>query len=185
MALSTTPLPFGLRDVKLTPYTDGGATTLGTPTDLPNARTLSFTETEEYEELRGDDKVVASHGSGPGVEWELESGGAPFEAVRIMYGGTIEESGVTPNIKKSYSKSVTDARGYFKIEGQSISDSGGDFHCVIYKAKATDNLSGEMGDGAFWLTGASGVGMASTATASLDKVWEWVQNETVTAIEVL
>jgi hypothetical protein len=182
MPMTNTPLPFGLRDVKLTPYTDGAATTLGTPVDLPNARTLSFTETEEFEELRGDDKVVASHGSGPGVEWELEAGGASFEAVRVMYGGTITESGTTPAQKKTYSKSVTDQRGYFKIEGQSISDSGGDFHCVIYKAKATDNLSGEMGDGSFWLTGASGVGLGSTATASIDKVWEWIQNETATAI---
>lgn len=182
MALTTVPLPFGLRDIKLTPYTTDAATTLGTAVDLPNSRTLSFTESEEYEELRGDDKIVASHGSGPNVEWELEAGGVSFEAVKVMYGGTIVESGVTPAQKKTYTKLVTDTRGYFKIEGQSVSDSGGDFHCVIYKAKATDNLSGEMADGAFWLTGASGVGLASTLTAHVDKVWEWVQNETAIAI---
>ncbi len=182
MALTTVPLPFGLRDVKLTPYTTDAATTLGTSVDLPNSRTFSFAETEEFEELRGDDKVVATHGSGPSVEWELEGGGVSFEAVKVMYGGTVSETGVTPNQIKKYVKLVTDSRPYFKVEGQSISDSGGDFHIVLYKCKATDNLTGELGDGQFFLTGASGVAMASTLTSHVDKVWEFVQNETVTPI---
>lgn len=182
MALTTIPLPYGLRDVKITPYTTAAATTLGTSVDLPNARTLSFAETEDFEELRGDDKLVATHGSGPSVEWELEGGGVSFEAVKAMYGGTITETGTTPSQVKTYDKLVTDVRPYFKIEGQSISDSGGDFHPVIWKCKATDNLSGELGDGQFWLTGASGKGIASTLTGGVDKVWSWVQNETAAAI---
>jgi hypothetical protein len=32
------------------------------------------------------------------------------------------------------------------------------------------------------LTGASGKGYASLVSADLDKVWDWVQNETATAI---
>lgn len=182
MALTTIPLPYGLRDVKLTPYTTPAATTLGTAVDLPNARTLSFTEAEEFNELRGDDRLVASHGSGPNVEWELEGGGISFEAVRVMYGGTIEETGVTPNQVKKYYKKVTDERPYFKIEGQIISDSGGDLHAVIYRAKATDQLTGTFGDGEFFLTGASGTGFPSLMAGSLDRVWEFVQNETATAI---
>lgn len=175
-------LPFGLRDIKLTPYTDGTATTLGTPVDLPNARTLSFAEVEEFEDLRGDDRLVASHGSGPNVEWELEGGGISFEAGAVMYGGLVTESGTGPTAKKTWTKKVTDQRPYFKCEGQSISDSGGDLHCVIYRCKATDNLTGEFGDGQFFLTGASGMGYASLMTASLDTVWEFVQNASETAI---
>lgn len=182
MALNTIPLPFGIRDIRLTPYTDATATTLGSGVDLPNARTLSFAEVEEFEELRGDDRLVASHGSGPQVEWELEGGGISFEAGASMYGGTVVTTGVTPNQIKKWTKKVTDVRPYFKIEGQSISDSGGDVHCVIYRAKATDNLEGEMADGQFFLTGASGVGLASLVVADLDKVWDFVQNETVTPI---
>ena len=41
-------LPFGMRDTKVTPYTTDGATTLGTGVDQPNARTLSFEESEDY-----------------------------------------------------------------------------------------------------------------------------------------
>ena len=44
-----TALPYGIRDIKITPYTDAAATTLAvTSIDLPNARTLSFSETEEF-----------------------------------------------------------------------------------------------------------------------------------------
>ena len=178
-------LPFGLRDVKLTPYTNAAATTLGTPVDLPNARTFSFAEVEEFEDLRGDDRLVASHGSGPNVEWELEGGGISFEAGAVMYGGTVVESGVAgTDLKKTWTKKVTDSRPYFKVEGQSISDSGGDLHCVVYRCKATGNLEGEFGDGQFFLTGASGIGYASLMAESLDTVWEFVQNEEETAISV-
>src|SRR5688572_15395389 len=92
-----TPTPYGLREVDVTPFTDATSTTLGTRVKLPVARTLSFTENEEYTALEGDDKVQAQHGSGPSVDWSLEAGGYSFEAVRVMYGGTIEETGVTPN----------------------------------------------------------------------------------------
>lgn len=182
MALTTIPLPFGMRDIRLTPFTTPAATAYGTPVDLPNARTLAFTENEEATELRGDDRVVASHGSGPAVEWELESGGISFEAFKILSGATITESGTTPNQIKSMTKLVTQDRPYFKIEGQAISDSGGDFHMVIWKAKATGELGGSLGDQEFFLTSASGIGVGSTVAVDLDKAWTMVQNETVTAI---
>ena len=85
MTLSENSLPYGLRDIKLTPYTDAAGTVLAeTSVDLPVARTLSFTDTEEFEQLRGDDRVAAEHGNGAQVEWELESGGLPFQAFKVM-----------------------------------------------------------------------------------------------------
>lgn len=173
-----TPLPFGLRDVKLTPITSGGA--LGTPVDLPNARTFSFSEAEDFEELRGDDGLVAVHGLGPAVDFELESGGLPLEAVKVMYGGNVTETGVTPNIAVQYEKGGYDQRPYFKVEGQAISDSGGDVHAVIYRARCTGELSGELSDGSFWLTGASGRALPDANNANA--LYAFVQNETETAI---
>lgn len=187
MALDTIPLPFGLRQVRLTPYTDAAATTLGSPVTLPNSRVLSFAEAEEFEDLRGDDSLVASHGSGANVEWELEGGGVSFEAVAVMYGGVVQTTGVTPNQIKTLTKYVgttaaQSSRPYFKIMGRSISDSGGDFWAVIYRAKATDNLEGEMSDGTFFLTNASGLGYKSMEASTLNRVWQWVQNETETPL---
>lgn len=179
----STALPYGLRDVKITPYTDASGTTLATTSiDLPYGRTFSFTESEDFEELRGDDKVISSRGKGAGVDWELEAGGLSFEAVAAMYGGTVTETGVTPNSKKVWTKKVTDARPYFKVEGQAISDSGGDVHCVLDRCRATDDLTGEMGDGSFWLTGASGTALPSLQATRTDVLYEFTQNESVTAI---
>lgn len=177
-----TPLPFGIREIKIAKYTDLAATTLGASVKLPNSRKMSFAESEAFEELRGDDRVVASHGAGPMVEFEFESGGYPFEAVASMYGGTLTETGVAPNRVKTLRKLVTDVRPYFKTWGRAIADNGGDLWIVIYKCKCDGNLSGEMGDGAFYLTGASGKGYASTEVASLDRVWDFVQNETLTPL---
>lgn len=176
-------LPYGLRDVKITGYTTDAATTLnGASVDLPNGRTFSFAEAEDFEELTGDDGVVTVRGKGAGVDWELEGGGISLEAVKTMYGGTITETGVAPSRKKVLRKKETDTRPFFKVEGQSISDSGGDFHTVLYRCRATGDLSGEQAEGSFFLTGASGRAIGSKVAADVGVVYDFVQNETATAI---
>lgn len=177
-------LPFGIRDIKITPYTDATATVLaGASIDLPYARTLTFTETEDFEELRGDDSLVAVHGAGPQITWELEAGGYSPAVVKALYGGTVTTTGSTPNQIVKHRKLRTDLRPYFKLEGQSMSDSGGDVHVVLWRCKATDDLSGEYADGQFFLTGASGSGLGCLiAGPDLGVLWDVVQNETATAI---
>jgi len=180
-----TPLPYGLRDVKLTPYTDSAGTTLGTPIDLPNGRTFSFSEAEEFTELRGDDKLITTRGKGASVDWDLEAGGLPFEAVQVMVGGTIVESGVSPDLVKTFTKKANDVRPFFGVEGQAISDSGGDLHGVLDRCRSTGNLEGAFGDGEFFLTSGSGVALPSLIAARVDTLYEFVQNETVTPISVV
>lgn len=176
MALATNALPYGLRDVKLRPIDAAGV--VGAGVDLPASRTLSFSEAEEFEELRGDDVVIAIRGRGPKVEWELESGGIALDAFKIMAGGTVTTNGVTPNAVKTLNKKDTDARPYFQVEGQAISDSGGDFHVLLYKARASDTLEGELSDGQFWLTAASGEAIGD-ANGNL---YDFIHNETAAAI---
>lgn len=171
---SSVALPYGLRDVKLTPLVGGG-----TAVDLPNSRTFSFEEAEDYEELRGDDKVVATRGKGAVVNWELEGGGISLAALKVINGGTITLSGTGTATVVTYTKKVTDARPEFKVEGQAISESGGDFHVVLHRCKANGNISGSMEDGSFWLTGAEGVALAETGT---DVLYDFIYNETATAI---
>jgi len=176
MALASSALPFGLRDVRLTPLSDAGV--LGTPVDLPAARTFSFSEAEDFEELRGDDGVVAIRGQGATCEWELEAGGISLDAWKVLSGGTVVASGTTPALKKVFSKNFADSRPYFKVEGQAISDSGGDFHVVIFKCKANDSLEGELADGQFWLSAASGEGIPNIT----GNLYEFTHNETAIAI---
>jgi hypothetical protein len=183
MALAEHALPFGLRDVKLRSIGANGA--LGTSTDLPASRTFSFTEAEEFTDLRGDDILQASRGQGPQINWSLEAGGISLDAYTVMAGGTVTESGMTPAIKRTLSKHGYATRPYFLAEGLAISDSGGDTHIVLYRCRATGDLAGELGDGAFYMTSASGVAYPDPNNLDEDgnpKLYDIVLNETETAI---
>lgn len=181
MAIPDPLLPYGLREVKITPLGVGGATP-GTAVKLPLSRTYEFQDTEEFNQLRGDDGVAASHGNGTVVNWNLESGGISLEAYAAMAGGTVTTSGVTPAVKKTYAKKVTDARPYFKVEGRALGDSGGDVHGLVYRCKATGDIGGSFADGEFYLTSAEGEGYGSLESGKLDVAYEFVGNETATAI---
>lgn len=173
-----TALPYGVRDVKLTRYSDASGTILaGSSVDLPNMQTLSFSESEEFTELRGDDRVVAIRGQGSLVDWELEAGGIDLSAWEILTGGAVAESGLTPNRKWSMRKRSTSTRPYFRIEGKAISDSGGDVHVVIYRCRSNDTVEGEFTDGEFFVTSASGQGLPMLDDAN-DLIYEMLVNET-------
>lgn len=181
-------LPFGLRDVKLVAYTGLDALVYAaTMVDLPYGRTLSFSEAEDFEDLRGDDELITSHGSGANVEWELESGGISLEAWAILSGGTVTVTGTGPTMLKTYRKRTTDQKPFFGIIGQSISDSGGDVHCIIYRARVTDNLEGSFEDQSFFLTSCSGKGYGSRRTAPAGEVgvvYDFLQHAAITAIVI-
>lgn len=188
MALGTA-LPFGLRDVKLIQYPSLAATAFGsTLVDLPNSQTFSFNETEEYVELRGDDQLVTSHGQGASLDCDLESGGISVDAYKTINGGTVIESGVTPNQVKRYRKKVTDQRPFFTVIGQSISDSGGDFWTVVYRARATGDISGEFADGAFFIPSSAVTGFPCLVSGLVDgneilgTLYDFIQHETITSI---
>jgi hypothetical protein len=181
MPLTVVPLPYGIRDVGLKAL-DSNKANPGTLTDLPYGRTFSWSESEEFEELRGDDAVITARSSGPNPEWELESGGIRLDSFKLIAGGTVVDTGVTPNQKKVYTKLSTDVRPFFKLEGQAVSDSGGDFHAIIYAARATGDLEGELADGAFWLSGASGRAFPTNEATHTNKLYEFVQNENPVAV---
>lgn len=173
MALADTALPFGIRDIKLTPISADGV--LGTAVDLPNAQTLSFSEAEDFEELRGDDKLVAVVGTGPAVEFEIEAGGISLEAYKVLVGGVTAVTGVTPNQVRKFTKKGADKRPYFQAAGKAISDSGGDIHCFLFKCKVTESLEGSFEEGGFYITSCSGQALPRTSD---DALYEFRQNET-------
>lgn len=177
-----TSLPYGIRDCKLTKYTDASGTILDTVSvDLPNMQTFSFSEAEEFQELRGDDRTVAIRGKGSTVDWELDSGGMDFQVWGILTGGTIAETGLTPNRIWTLQKRSTATRPYFRVEGKSISDSGGDMHANVFRCRANDTVDGSFSDGEFFLTQCKGVGLPLLDDVN-DLLYEFVQNETPTAI---
>ena len=184
-----TSLPYGLRDVKLVQYPDLEALSFGsTLVDLPNARTMSFNDTEEYDDLRGDDKLITSHGQGSQVEWEIESGGISFAAHAILAGGVVVETGISPNQVKRFRKKANDQRPFFVAMGQAISDAGGDMHAILYLCRATGNVEGQMADTEFLTPSVSGIGFPCRVSGDvageeiLNTIYDYVQHETITAL---
>lgn len=179
-----TALPYGIRDIKLTPYIDALGTILGpTSVDLPYAQTMSFAEAEEFEELRGDDKLITTHGQGAQVDLSLESGGISLAAWKVLSGGSLVEEGVAPNRRVRLRKRSSDVRPYWKAEGQSISDSGGDLHVVVYRCRLNGDLSGDFADGQFFVTSASGLGLPLVDDTN-DLLYDFIQNEQKSAISL-
>jgi hypothetical protein len=177
-----TALPYGMRDCKITPYSDAAGSVLSSEVvDLPNMQTFSFSETEEFQELRGDDRVVAIRGSGSLVEWELEAGGYKIRVWEILTGGTVIQTGIAPNRQWRLDKRSSDTREYFKIHGQAISDSGGDVQTVVYRCRCNDSIEGEFADGEFFITNASGQGLPILDDVN-DLLYSHIYNETATPI---
>lgn len=182
MALATHALPFGLRQVKLTPMDATGALVTASALFLPASRTFSFSEAEDFETLEGDDRTVASRGSGPTVDWDLEGGGISLDVWKILSGGTITSSGTTPAAVKTYSKKLSESRPYFQVEGRAVSDSGGDFKAVVYRCIADGDLEVELANGSFLLTKASGKGYGNLTT---EKLYDFVHTETATPLTLI
>lgn len=152
-------LPYGVRDIKLTQYTDALGMVLGaTSVDLPYIQTLNFTEAEEFSELRGDDKLITTRGRGSTVNWDLEAGGISAPAWATFTGGSVIESGLAPNRIIEMQKKSTQARPWFRIDGKIISDSGGDVLVRIYRCRANGDITSNFADGEFTTTQVSGVG---------------------------
>lgn len=179
MALNDNRMPYGLRDVKVATLDSAGVK--GTLVDLPNAQTFEFQEATSTQTLRGDDAVKANRTTVDAVEWTLEAGGINFEAMKVMAGGIITTTGVTPAVKKVWTRTEGDSYPDFFAEGQAMSESGGDHHTVVYRAKA-NQISGTHQDQEFWVSHAEGTGIGSLAAASLGKVWDMVANETAVTI---
>ncbi len=159
--------PFGLRDVKLT----NAAGTV--QVDLPAAQTFTFTERIRSGELSGDDVTLAVVSFPDAVEWALEAGGLSLEAYALMTGRTATVAGTTPNQTDTLSGTVPGAFPYFKVYGKVVGDGIDDIHCKLPKCKVTSGLSGSFGDGEFFTTQVSGIGIADSGAA-----YTFVQNET-------
>lgn len=175
-------LPYGLRKVVLTPYLDAQGTILAsTSYQMPIAQTLSFSETEEFDELRGDDRLAAIHGRGAEVDGSIEAGGLPVIPWSIITGGQVVESGVAPNRVVRLRKRGTDQRPYFRVDGQMISDSGGDVVARIYRCKCNGRIQADFRYGTFQITATDFKGTPMPGDDD-DWLYEIIRHETKSSL---
>ena len=175
-------LPYGARDIKITEYLDAQGMVLGdTSVDLPFIQRLSFVEAEEFQDLRGDDKLITTRGRGSQVNWDLESGGLSTPAWAIFTGGEVIESGLSPNRRVELRKKATQSRPFFRIDARILSDSGGDIKVRIYRARCTSDIQTDFQDGEFATTQVSGVGLPLLDDAN-DLIYSIFRDETPTSL---
>lgn len=143
--------PYGLFRNWITPYTDADGSVLSsTSYRLPLGRKIAFTETEDYDTLDGDDKAaVAIQGKGATVDGSIEAGGLDLMCWSIFTGGQLIESGAGPTLKRTLRKKGSDQRPYFRVEGQVISNGGGDIVARIFRCKCNGKIQADMQYGTF------------------------------------
>lgn len=174
--------PYGLHRLWLTGYTDSDGSVLGdTSYRMPLARKFAFTENEDTDTLDGDDKAaVAEEGKGATVTGTLEAGGLDMMTFSIITGGQLIESGIEPNVKRVVRKRGSDTRGYFRIEGQSLSGSSDNIYRV-FRCKASGKIQADLAYGTFVVPSIDITG-TPLPFDDADYLWEIEYNEQKTTL---
>ncbi|TDO18131.1 hypothetical protein EV580_1313 [Mycobacterium sp. BK086] len=175
--------PYGLHRVWITPYIDTDGTILAdTSYRLPLARTFAFAESEDTDSLDGDDKAgVAQQGKGATADCSLEAGGLDLMCFSIFSGARLIESGVEPNVQRKLRKRSSDPRPYFRVEGQVISNGGGDTVARVFRCKANGKISADMKYGTFMCPTIDIKGSPMPGDTD-DYLWEFDFNEQRTTL---
>ena len=152
MALQTSAIKMmELSDVAIAQLLTDATTapTYATKVDLGGAIKLQVSPKTETKKLHGDSLLLDVYQRTTEVEVNVEFALLSLEALKVIQGGTVVSTGVTPNQKTTYSLKGTDTSPpYFMIEGQWTYAGEGidDAHVVLYKVKATDLPDLEIND---------------------------------------
>lgn len=176
MASIGTIYPFGLRDLKFTLWASPN-----TQVDLPAAIALEFKEVLDTAQLKGDDALAAVHSLFSHVEWKIDAGGINFDALALIMGRTVINSGTTPNRYDILNGLDTDAPPYFKVYGKSVGADGGDVFCKILKCKISEAPTFGFSNGEFVHSGITGIGIPDSANVT-GRAFQFVYNETTTTL---
>jgi len=152
-------VPFGLRDVKLTPINANGS--YGSPVDLYSSQDFQFTINQTSQKLRGDDSNTAVAGTIDGISWSIGAGGISLSALAVILGVNPVSSGTTPNRTSVIRSKNSDTRPYFRVDGRSIgSEAGGSLIITLFKCRCTGKIGPfELKDGSFIITKLEGEGV--------------------------
>ena len=167
--------PFGLSQVKFV-----SLTTPAVLVALEASQVLEYTPRLLTGELEGSGKIVAVHSEIKALDWKITEGGLPIAALNIMMGFTAVESGSTPTRTTTTTFHTGVPFPDFMIYGKALNEAGGDMHVKIFKAKLTSPPSGGFKNGEFQVTEISG----SAVEDAVLGLWQWIENETATALPV-
>lgn len=183
MALTHKTKWFAVVDAKISPLTadpEGGAATYGASIDVPGIKSVGITPGIASKELRGDNKRLDVDVSISGIRLQFAHAKLSLDALAVLLGGSVLDSGVTPAQKARYRHLGASRPGYWKFEAQapSVDVIGGDGHIIAYKCIVTGYELGNAEENYRTFSGT-----AETMARLADDVWVDIDiNETAVAI---
>lgn len=178
---------FGTEDAKITPLTadpSGGTATYGTAVDVPAIKSVEMSGAVNTVELRGDNTLLDSNTTLTGISATVNAGKLSLDVLKNAIGGTVTDSGTTPNQKSTYDLAATDSLGYFKVEARTPATGsdfiGGDVHFVLHKCIANGFPDMGLAEEDYRFTS---FGVAAVPLLATGRKWiSIVLNETTAAI---
>jgi hypothetical protein len=170
----------------LTDPAGGSPTYDATSVDIGGILKITVSPKAETKKLPGDGKTLDTYTRITEVELDCEASLLSFDAYKLLIGGSVADSGTTPNQKATWSlTSATATPPWIKIEGQWLyaGDGLGDAHFILYKVKCTDPPPLDLADasGDFGRVKFKAIALAISGTAG--SWYDIVLNETADAIE--
>lgn len=169
-------LPFGLNNAWAYPL--NGSDVPGTGVQFPAGRTIEVSPKEDTNQLTGYNGVVASNVSKTSADVTVEHGGLSLEILAAITGGTIVNTGTTPNGTKSLEVGQQGVnRPYVMIVGQSLADDGGDALTKVWKVKF-QIPSGSFTESEYYISSLKGEAVRNVN----GKLLRFIQNETAASL---
>lgn len=182
MTLSKQPILLGLDDAKIFELTadTSSSLTYGTAIDVPSLQNISLSNNYNSKTLYSDEKVTDYYSNLESIYWSINSAKVSLDVLAILEGGSVTQTGTTPNQVNTYTLSKSSMPKYFKLEGKVNYSSGevGDYHMRLYKCKVA-SLNVEFKNQNYAIVSASGI---AVATLNNSKIREDIINETAVSI---
>lgn len=141
MTLSHTTKVYAVKDAKISLMTAdpaGGTATYGSAKDVPGIKTVGIAGSLKSAELHGDHTLMDTDEVLEKITFTFSHAKQNIDNLAIILGGTVSDSGTTPNQIAKWALLGTDSLfNYFKLEAQcySVDTIGGDGHLVLWKCK--------------------------------------------------
>ncbi len=159
--------PMGLRDLKVAPYPTGAAVDVGAAIEA------TVEDRVKTAELPGDDAIAALSSYIEAATVKLSAGGISMEAIQVIAGKTLVESGSTPTTVRT--QTTTAGRlPYFRLFGKSLGEGDDDVHVQVFKVKLTKSPGVSMKNGEFHISECEGLALPNDS----GDIYDVIENET-------
>src|SRR5438105_4195893 len=127
---------------KLLTDPSGGSATYSTSLDVPGIKTVEISGNVDTKELRGDNQLLDSNSLLTQVSVAVSHAKISLDVLAVILGGTVADSGTTPNQVAAYDLLGASRFSNFKIEARTPAGGAdipaGDIHFVLHKLILAD-----------------------------------------------